>query len=559
MRAWMGILLLPLLIACQDSPDSSAGTNDETHTQAQAVLVLPDGQTPAAGATVTVTAREAVTATVVGQVDSAGVPVVAGLADGAYSVVVSKGSLTYWADSLKASGGRLQWYGRDTLQAAATLSGTVTVEPQDDPSTVTVNVLGTEIWTNVAHDGTFTLSGIGTGVLRLRFQTTLSGYTTTYATTRLWKAGAADTMDSVHMIYTGIPVVVGLSVRNDSATGNLRLSWAKSGYGQLMNYVIYRDTAGSLAYSNSVFASTTDTMWRDTTASRRYSTASWRYRVAVRTKTGNLGSWFGSVTGTSVPPWLCHLDSLRWTEVLRGAEGNLGLMGGRLTLVTRHEGRDSIRLGVRSSSDALQWDSLSLSLRSFASGQKITWAAGVGAGHLWALGHSLLGDGIYFSRSDSGSRWDSAGTLPDSLWPSNADSVHLEGSASLVALVPDGVSASFLWSRDGLSWAHQRLSGTFLGVDDSGFFTNGGGLHVLRNAWDGTVSDLGLWSDSARVEKTVRWQGRTLVLAAGRLWQRESGIWSLRQSGALRSISVVSGNLYAQDSAGHLWCASVSP
>jgi len=559
MRAWMGLLLLPLLIACQDSPDSSAGTNDETHTQVQAMLVLPDGQTPAAGATVTVTAREAVTATTIGHVDSVGLPVVVGLADGTYSVVVSKGSLTYWADSLKASGGQLQWYGRDTLQAAATLSGTVAVEPQDDPSTVTVNVLGTEIWTNVAHDGSFTLSGIGTGLLRLRFQTTLSGYTTTYATTRLWTAGSADTMDTVHMIYTGIPVAVGLSVRNDSATGNLRLSWAKSGYGQLMDYVIYRDTAGSLSYSNSVFASTTDTAWRDTTASRRYSTASWRYRVAVRTRMGSLGSWFGSATGTSVPPWLCHLDSLTWTEVLRGATGNLGLLGMRLSLATRHEGGDSTRLGVRTSSNELQWDSLTLSLRSLASGQTIAWATGIGAGHLWAFGHSLLGDGLYFSRSDSGSRWDSTGALPDSLWLSKADSLRLEGSASLVALVANGSPAFFLWSRDGISWTRQGLSGTFLGLDDSGFFTDGGGLHVLRSAWDGAISDLGLWSDSASVGRAVRWQGRTLVLAAGRLWQRESGLWSLRQSGALRNIEVVSGKLYAQDSAGRLWRASLSP
>lgn len=98
------------------------------------------------------------------------------------------------------------------------------MQPEDDPSTVIVQVLGTENYANVSDSGTFTLTGLPTGKVRLRLATTLQNYTATFDTSHAATGVDTRIADTIRMVYTGIPVVTGLVAANDSATGELLLS-----------------------------------------------------------------------------------------------------------------------------------------------------------------------------------------------------------------------------------------------------------------------------------------------------------------------------------------------
>lgn len=546
---------LPVLGILWGCGSDVAGTNDETHTESLARVYLPDGNTPAAGALVQVVPRDGVTASATGNVNANGQAVLPRLADGTYSVTVSQGSLSLIVDSLSAVGGTLQWSRSDTLEPSATLGGIVKVEPQDDPARVTVNVLGTEIWANVGHDGRFRLTGLGTGRLRLRFQTTDSGYVTTYDTARVRVPGALDSLaDTVRMTYVGIPVVQGLKVTNDPATGNLTLRWPKVAYGQLLDYAVLRDTAGSLVYGTVPMAATTDTFWTDTTASRRLDPASWRYRVLVRTKGSSAaGSWTEAVTATSLPPWLQALDSLTWTERVRTAPGFLGAIGASVAVAHPRMDEDSVRIGLRSSSDGLVWDSTTLLLPRYRSGQAIRWTFGYGVGSFWAFGHSELGDGVYAFQSLGGSKWDSIRVLDDTLWPArlDSDSLRVEGDSARVVL-SSPTSGKLVWSADGKTWVRRNLAGGPLGVTAGGLLSTGGGLHLLELGWSGTVKDLGTWTDPVTPTRAMLWNGRPAVLASERLWLGGSS-WTLRRGAGLVQLAVVAGRLVVQDAQGRVW------
>jgi len=547
---WLAAAGLATLAAC--SADRTTGTNDETHTESLARIVLPDGTTPASGAVVTVTPRESIRSIATGQVDGNGNPVVpTSLPDGAYTVLVKQGTLALQIDSLVAQGGKLDWTGQDTLEPSGNVRGTVTMEPQDDPATVTVNLLGTEIYANVGHDGSFDLAGTGTGRLRLRFLTTVPNYTTTYVTANMGIKATELRLDTVRMVYTGIPVVTGLAVRNDSLTGDLLLSWNALKYGQLASYVIFRDTAGALTFSDRPFAAVTGSSWRDTSAKGEFERRGWRYRVAVRTQTGTLGSWYGAVEGISIPPALANLDAMTWTGIARGSVGEIGTLAGRIADEHRYPGYDSLRLGVRSTKDGMVMDSTVLSLPAYRSGRAIHWATGFGAGRYWAFGHSLLGDGVYFARSDSGKAWDTAGTLPDSLWPETTDSLRVWGSATRLALTAREGATTVLLGQDGTGLVRQNLSGTFLGLSDSGWLGDGGGLHLLLHPWNGAARDLGAWSASSPMAAGSFGAG-TAVLSDGRLWVRRDGMWQMRSGTDLTRMTWVGDVLHVQDGAGRL-------
>ena len=108
--------------------------------------------------------------------------------------------------------------------------------------------------------------------------------------------------DTIHMVYTGIPVVTGLSVANDSATGDLLLGWSAATYSRILDYLVYRDTAGSISYSTTPFAAASGTSWRDTAAGAFAQRRSWRYRVALRNTSGTAGGWLGSTRSCETGP-----------------------------------------------------------------------------------------------------------------------------------------------------------------------------------------------------------------------------------------------------------------
>ncbi len=549
MAAWF-------LAACDDR--IAGGTNDETHTEVAARFYEPDGRTAAVDAVVQVVPHDGTVVAATGRIDGEGRPVVAPVPDGLYKVSVAKAGNVVYVDSVPASGGRLVLASDDTLAAAGSLAGVVAMQPDHDPATVTVNVLGTDIWTNVGSDGGFRLDGLGAGRFRLRFLSTLDDYTTTYLVAQVSDGPSTSLPDTVRMVYTGIPVVTGLSVRNDSLTGDQILSWNRVSYRGLQDYVVYRDTIDALAPTRVRFATVSDTTWRDTTASRRFAIAKWKYRVVVETMGGDTGKWYGYAAGTSVPRELSRLDRGSWKDVGRAWGGEWSDLGGGMTEIVTTAGASSVVVGVRSSVDGLLWDSSAVQLPARKSGQEVAWIAGTGAGRIWCLGRSLLGDGIDVRWSLDGRDWN-ASTLPDSLWPTLAlGGLRWIGTRDRAAVeAPDGTALVF---HDG-SWSKTHLPVGVVGADDSALYATGGGFHLLSLAWSDRsriLSDLGIppFSSASRV---VRWNGTFAALADGRLWIRDPSGWTLRSPVGLNRLAVLGDRLLVADSLGLLRTYTEAP
>jgi len=548
LRALLCLWLAVALASCDDR--IAGGTNDETHTEIAARFLEPGGKQAAAGALVQVVPHDGVVVAATGRTDDSGRPVIANLPDGLYTVSVAQNGNVAFVDSVPVSGGKLVLLDNDTLGAAGSLSGVVSMQPHHDPASVTVNVLGTDIWTNVSSDGKFRLDGLGAGKFRLRFLTTLPDYTITYLVAGVRDGIANALPDTVRMVYTGIPVVTGLSVRNDTLTGDQILSWRPAAYRSLQDYIVYRDTAGALAPSRVRFATVADTVWRDTSASRGTSVAAWKYRVAVETMTGDTGNWYGSVTGVSVPRVLSRLDRGTWTETGRSWNGDWYEHGGDMTEIVVSRPGAAVDVGVRTSADGLLWDSVGVSLPVRKSGQEIQWVVGAGAGRIWALGHTLLGDGVDVRSSVDGTTWESS-SLPDSLWPSLNGPFTWMGTATRAGFETQG-GVAMLFENG--AWSRKPLPARALGQTDSVIYSMGGGSHLLALSWSDRsriLSDDGM-PPFASIERVVRWNGTLAALAAGRLWIRDPAGWTLRRPRALNRLAVFGDRLLVSDSSGVL-------
>jgi len=545
--------LLALLLAGCGGNDQVSGTNDETHTELAARIYKPGGQTFATGAAVKVVPGDSTQAVAVGTVDSTGLPQTSQVPDGIYTVSVTLDSLVSTIDSVVAAGGRLQLAENDTLEASGTLSGVVALQPQDDPATVTVQVLGSENYSNVAENGTFTLTDLPTERVRLRLVTTLPNYTPTFDTAHAITGTATRIPDTIHMIYTGIPVVTDLAVENDSATGELVLSWHPVAYSVLLDYLIFRDTAGAIAYSTIPFAATTDTTWRDTASDSMAVIQGWRYRVVVRNRSGNAGSWTESVTGTSVPPALRRVDSAAWALV--GKAGSvLGSVGnGNMATATLGSGGPSRTFSIQTSSDGLLWDSSGTSVPTLDLGQTIEWVPGIGAGKAWCLGNSDIGDSIK-ARIFDGTSWTST-NLDEALWPGSG--AVLFGSAGHLALTLPGNSPPMSWTTGDGTWHRIQVSGQVLGVSDSGIYVFGGS-HLLLVSWsDPTIEhrDLGIPPEPA--SRMSDWNGRPAFVGAHGLWVLDVDGWALRRSPMPAAIGTVNVDLLLSDPTGGLWSGTL--
>jgi len=545
-------LAILLLCACDDKV---AGTNDETHTEVTARVFKPDGKTPAARASVKVVPADSVQAVAIGSVDSSGHPVTSTVPDGVYSVTFSLDGMVSTVDAVPAAGGRLNLATNDTLEPSGTLSGVLSMQPQDDPTTVVVQVLGTENYCNVNADGSFTMTGLPTGRVRLRLLTTLQNYTTTYDTAHATTGIDTRIRDTIRMVYTGIPVVTGLVARNDSATGQIRLSWNGARYAKLMDYLVFRDTAGAIGYSSQPFAATSDTFWTDTASDSIAKLQAWRYRVEVRNRQGVAGDWLGAVTAISVPPALRRYDSASWVQVGRGGS-ILGVLGaGRMASVALGAGGSTRTFSVRSSPDGVLWDSAGIGVPSLQLGQSIEWAAGIGAGKAWCIGNSAtIADSVQF-RSFDGTTW-SAAKLPESIWPGTG--AVLFGSAHRIALATTGGNPKVSWSLGDSVWHTVPLGGRILGVTDSGIYTDGGGTHLVLVSWaDPSVKlrDLGVPPEPA--SRVFEWNSKPAFTGAHGLWVLDSDGWALRRSPSPTGVGSVNADLLLSDPSGNLWTGAL--
>lgn len=252
--------------------------------------------------------------------DGSGRYAVDSLPQGDYNILGEKDGLVSFEDSIFLAPG-VGAVTAHTLETAGSATARVEIQPQHDPRTVTVHVLGTSAYTNVDEEGRFTLTGLAAGTYRLRIETAVTGYTTLYSSLRVW-SGAADTVSAPFLpAFTLIPVVTGLRATLDTATGVARLAWNPTGYRRLQSYVIYRHRRDAVIPAPMAIGSTTDTVWSDTlypSGASDYGLSSgsfppadsWEYRVRILNQSNETGETFGGARLDAVPPsWVqTHLE-----------------------------------------------------------------------------------------------------------------------------------------------------------------------------------------------------------------------------------------------------------
>jgi hypothetical protein len=287
-----------VLIAClagMRCANQLAGSASETDT---AMIYNPDN-TPAIGATVRFFAAGDSSRTLVYHTttDNGGRFSVKGLAKGVYNMLASKDTLVAFQDSILAFPDTVL-INSDTLEKKGSVTGVVGLQPDHDPRTATVQVLGTDIYSNVDKYGFFTLFSMAKGAYDLRLVTTLPDYTPTYV--RIHTVGQKkDTLpDTLRILYTGIPVVTGLASAYDTANGIVRLTWDSTTYRNFKEYLVYKDTIGSLQPSSQPIAITTNTYYNDVFQLD----GTYAYRVAIRSNTLTVGMTFGQTIVTVYSP-----------------------------------------------------------------------------------------------------------------------------------------------------------------------------------------------------------------------------------------------------------------
>jgi formylglycine-generating enzyme required for sulfatase activity len=320
MRKLFLLVFVESLTLC--TSEKIVGTTDEQLT-VKAMIYNPDGSA-AVGASIKLfrvddSLKTPALATVT---DTNGRYSVEGIAAGTYNIWAEMDSLVAFQDSIELAGAN-DSIPYDTIRTAGSITAIVGVQPTDDPRGVIVQVMGSNRYDdNVQADGRFTIRGLATGAYRLRLTTTLPNYATTfYPITAL--GGQNDTLaDTIRMIYTGIPVVSGLTTSYDTLNGTVKISWLKTAYKNFQDYVIYRDAFDSIQRTTKPIASVSDTFCIDTIFKRSLTTGphsfndtaiyKYKYRVVVRSNSDASGLPYGFATVTAPPPTMVT-PIFKWT------------------------------------------------------------------------------------------------------------------------------------------------------------------------------------------------------------------------------------------------------
>jgi hypothetical protein len=326
--------------------DCSTDTTGAEVKNERVCLYMPDGKTPAAGAVVQLVpvafipgeASAILFSTIT---DGEGAYSVNGIPPGMYNVFARKDSLASYNDSIyigntmelrDATGLRSATGLRnDTLESSERIRLRVQLQPNHNPRSVIVQVLGSTIsYENVDSTGAFVLSDLASGDYRLRLTTTIGGYTPTFISLHL-PAGSKEHIDSaaspttdtvilnlkiipvtssdsiiditgnpIELIYTGIPVVTGLQASFDQVYSTITVTWDAARFQDFLDYVVYRERPDDRSLSQEWVESVKENRFADSIGYLRLQnetrTLSLRYRVAIRDKSLNIGETFGFIT-----------------------------------------------------------------------------------------------------------------------------------------------------------------------------------------------------------------------------------------------------------------------
>jgi hypothetical protein len=329
-------ILLSLFLACTNN----VGTNDEilTGARSSAVIFEPNGKIPAEGAMVKIFNAGSVDGQYasVQTTNTTGRFSLKGLAKGSYNVWAEKDSLVTFQSSVIITSTDTT-VRNDTLACPSTITGIVGVQPQDDPRTVTIQVVGLDkYFNNTDKNGRFILKNMAKGDYSLLLKSTQQNYTPTTAEVTVDACKDKKLNDTLWLTYTGIPIVTGLTATYDTAKGAVLLSWNATDYRDVQAYLIYRDFCDSIVFSTIPFAARSDTVFKDQIfdAKSAYGAFSisdtndyhFRYRVAIRNNVNAIGQTFRYAEIMAISP--CKVaTTMRFSSVhiAKGLHANASL------------------------------------------------------------------------------------------------------------------------------------------------------------------------------------------------------------------------------------------
>ena len=299
-KGFLCVLLVSLFASCLfKAEDKVAGTEVENEigqvfepgggpAQGVAVRVVPISFNPQSQTAKTAANIYKLETNVKGQFSVAGIPA------GQYNILASKADLVAFQDSVVINPGSTR-LASDTLDVAGSITGVVGLQPNHNPASVTVQLLGTTFFTNVDAAGRFELKGLAEGVYSAKISTSLADYTPLYKSLAVKSGVRTEVADTLKPIYIGMPVVTGLHARYDTLSGAVSLSWNPATYANLLGYVVFRDTSltrtlssqpiNKLRLLNTTYVDTLKWALKDVNEPPQF----WEYRVAILGSSGKYG------------------------------------------------------------------------------------------------------------------------------------------------------------------------------------------------------------------------------------------------------------------------------
>ena len=355
-RTMLPILFAALLWGCDDT-STTAGTSSETTTGVQ--IFLPNGA-PAASARVQIFAVGDTGSIPLSQsfTDSRGQLQVTAPKAGRYNLVIRGDSLSLLEDSLVSDGTSMSAWS-DTLRTPGRVVGRVHVQAFDDPRITWVYLMGSGLYSNVDDSGKFSFSGVAPGRYTIAFLTTKdSVYTPTFRSAQVLPDSTLD-LGTVDLVYTGLPLVTGLSASYDSGSGILNVHWSPCASKRVASYKV---TGNSSSWT------TSDTSFKIQCFSDSItfdsSSATWTLRVAAVDSSGNVGRTWSQVQVEATSPFLHAPVAISWAKAsafpLSSTTGSVSVdtLGGDLLVISRNSGT----IQIARSSDASSWSTMSIPL-----------------------------------------------------------------------------------------------------------------------------------------------------------------------------------------------------
>jgi hypothetical protein len=314
MKQWINYI--GIVVAAALMVLNCAGTGDEvvTGTRTSARIFEQDGKTAAAGVAVRIFKSDAVNGRAVLEQTTSenGTFTFTELPPGKYNIWAQRDSQACFQNDIIINTTD-NIVNDDTLDCVSSITGTVSVEPQHDPRSVTIRVVGLDKFiSNTGSNGRFTLYDMAKGTYSLVLESTIADYTPTVIRVNVRSCNNDTLSDTLQCVFTGIPVVRELHASYDTAGGIARLAWTPTDDRDLQNYVIYRDKFDTAEYTSIPLASVTDTVFYDTifhtySASGRFSAADtnsyhFRYRVAIRDNMSTIGPTYRYTDVVAVSP-----------------------------------------------------------------------------------------------------------------------------------------------------------------------------------------------------------------------------------------------------------------